>query len=113
MIPNLSDGFFQIILNLRPENRWTTHFTEVEGIPESHAEVWKGWVEKAETDPQTAQLVYLTQHHPVEELYDVTVDPSEFNNLAFNADMRPTLEKMRADVRDWMHSQNDEGRRET
>jgi hypothetical protein len=94
-----------------PENSWTTHFTEVEGIPESHAEVWKSWVEKAEIDPQTAQLVYLTQHHPVEELYDVTADPSEFNNLAFNADMRPTLEKMRADVRDWMHSQNDEGRR--
>ena len=106
------DSCYKYILNLMPENRWTTHFTEVDGIPESHAEVWKSWVEKAETDPKTAQLVYLTQHHPVEELYDARVDPHEFNNLAFNADMRPTLEKMRADVRDWMHSQNDEGRRE-
>ena len=106
------DRQYKYILNLMPENSWTTHFTEVEGIPESHAEVWKSWVEKAEIDPQTAQLIYLTQHHPVEELYDVTVDPYEFNNLAFNTDMRPTLEKMRADVRDWMRSQNDEGRRE-
>ena len=106
------DSCYKYILNLMPENRGTTHFTEVDGIPESHAEVWKSWVEKAETDPKTAQLVYLTQHHPVEELYDARVDPHEFNNLAFNADMRPTLEKMRADVRDWMHSQNDEGRRE-
>ena len=104
---------YKYILNLMPENRWTTHFTEVEGIPESHAEVWNSWVEKAETDPQTAQLVYLTQHHPVEELYDVTTDPSEFNNLAFRADMRPILEEMRADVRHWMHAQDDQGRRET
>ena len=104
---------YKYILNLMPENRWTTHFTEVEGIPESHAEVWNSWVEKAETDPQTAQLVYLTQHHPVEELYDVTTDPSEFNNLAFRADMHPILEEMRADVRHWMHAQDDQGRRET
>ena len=100
-------------MNLMPENRWTTHFTEVEGIAESHAEVWKSWVEKAETDPHTAQLVYHTQHHPVEELYDVTTDPYEFNNLAFSPGMRPILEEIRADIRHWMYSQDDEGRRET
>ena len=104
---------YKYILNLMPENTWTTHFTEVEGITESHAEVWNSWVEKAETDPQTAQLVYLTQHHPVEELYDVAADPYEFNNLAFSPEMRPILEEMRADVRHWMHAQDDEGRRET
>jgi len=76
-------------------------------------EVWNSWVEKAKTDPQTAQLIYLTQHHPAEELYDVAADPYEFNNLAFTPEMRPILEKMRADVRHWMHSQDDEGRRET
>ena len=104
---------YKYILNLMPENTWTTHFTEVEGITESHAEVWNSWVEKAETDPQTAQLVYLTQHHPVEELYDVAADPYEFNNLAFSPEARPILEEMRADVRHWMHAQDDEGRRET
>ncbi|MDE0397957.1 MAG: hypothetical protein OXL96_09150 [Candidatus Poribacteria bacterium] len=53
------------------------------------------------------------QHHPVEELYDVTADPYEFNNLAFSAEMRPILERMRADVRHWMQLQNDEGKYET
>jgi uncharacterized sulfatase len=100
---------YKYILNLMPENRWTTHFTEVEGIPESHAEVWNSWVEKAKSDPQTAQLVYLTQHHPVEELYDVKADPYEFNNLAFEVASRPILEKMRADVYQWMQSQGDKG----
>lgn len=103
---------YKYILNLMPENSWTTHFTEVAGIPESHAEVWNSWVEKAKTDPQTARLVYLTQHHLVEELYDVTTDPYEFNNLAFSVEMHPILEEMRPDVRRWMHSQDDEGRRE-
>ena len=77
------DSQYKYILNLMPENRWTTHFTEVEGIPESHAEVWNSWVEKAKIDPKTAELVYLTQHHPVEELYDDHADPYEFNNIAF------------------------------
>ena len=103
------DERYKYILNLMPENRWTTHFTRVEGIPESHAEVWNSWVEKAKSDAKTAQLVYLTQHHPVEELYDVKADPYEFNNLAFEAASRPILEKMRADVRQWMQSQGDKG----
>ena len=33
--------------------------------------------------------------------------------LAFNTDMRPVLEKMRNDVQNWRHSQNDEGNCET
>ncbi len=63
--------------------------------------------------PHLDSIAYFTQHHPVEELYDVTVDPYEFNNLAFDANMRPVLERMRSDVRNWMHTQNDEGQRET
>lgn len=103
---------YKYILNLMPENRWTTHFTQVEGIPESHAEVWNSWVEKAKSDPKTAELIYLTQHHPVEELYDVQADPYEFNNLAYEQTSRPILEKMRMDVQEWMQSQGDEGKPE-
>ena len=100
---------YKYILNLMPENTWTTHFTQVKGIPESHAEVWNSWVEQAKHDSKTAQLVYLTQHHPVEELYDVHADPYELNNLAFEVASRSILENMRADVRRWMQSQGDKG----
>jgi len=103
------DNNYKYILNLNPENVWTTHFTEVEGIPESHAEVWNSWVEKAKNDPNTAELVYLTQHHPVEELYDVLADPYEFNNIAFDAAYSHILEEMREDVCRWMQSQGDKG----
>lgn len=107
------DSRYKYILNLMPENLWTTHFTEVEGIPESHAKIWQSWVEKSKSDPEIARLVYLTQHHPVEELYDVQTDPYEFNNLVFKADVHPVLEKMRAELQQWMKSQGDEGRRDT
>ncbi len=100
---------YKYILNLMPENTWTTHFTQVEGISESHAEVWNSWVEKAKYDPDTARLVYLTQHHPVEELYDIIADPYELNNLAFEVASHTILEQMRADVRKWMESQGDKG----
>ena len=103
------DSDYKYILNLNPENVWTTHFTKVEDIPESHAEVWNSWVEKAKSDPETAELVYLIQHHPVEELYDLKADPYEFNNLAFDAVYRPILEEMQADVRKWMQTQGDKG----
>ncbi len=106
------DNQYKYILNLMPENRWTTHFTEVEGIPESHAEVWHSWIEKAKRDPKTAELVYRMQYHPVEELYDVHADPNEFNNIAFEETSRPILEKMRTDVQKWMQSQGDEGKPE-
>lgn len=106
------DSQYKYLLNLNPENRWTTHFTEVEGIPESHAEVWNSWVEKAKSDPKTAELVYRTQHHPVEELYDTNADPYEFNNLAFKETSHDILENMRADVQEWMQSQGDEGKPE-
>ena len=100
---------YKYILNLLPENIWTTHFTKVEGIRESHAEVWNSWVEKAKDDAKTAELVYMTQHHPVEELYDVIADPYELNNLAFLDTSRPILEKMRDDVQQWMQLQGDRG----
>ncbi len=106
------DSQYKYILNLNPENRWTTHFTEVERIPESHAEVWNSWVEKAKSDAKTAELVFLTQHHPVEELYDVNADPYEFNNIAFEETSHPILEEMRTDVQEWMQSQGDEGKPE-
>ena len=105
----IRDHQYKYILNLLPENTRTTHFTEVEGIHESHAVVWNSWVKKAKDNPKIAELVYLTQHHPVEELYDVIADPFELNNLAFLDTSRTILEKMRDDVQQWMQLQGDEG----
>jgi uncharacterized sulfatase len=103
------DARYKYVLNLHPDRTWTTHFTRVPGIPDSHKDVWDSWVEKARTDPQAAKVVDLIEHHPAEELYDTQADPYEFNNLAGEPDLKPVLEKLRADLKAWMAAQGDTG----
>jgi arylsulfatase A-like enzyme len=103
------DGRYKYILNLRPENVWTSHFTKVPGIRNSHKEIWDSWVEKAAGDPQAARLLNIIEHHPAEELYDTRSDEYELNNLAGRADLKPVLEAMRRDVKQWMTAQGDPG----
>ena len=52
---------YKYILNLHPERKWTTHFTLVPGIPDSHKEVWDTWIAKAETDRGAARLIDLIE----------------------------------------------------
>jgi N-sulfoglucosamine sulfohydrolase len=107
------DARYKYVLNLHPERKWTTHFTKVEGIPDSHAEIWNSWVAKAKTDDTARRLVATIEHHPAEELYDTQSDPWELNNLADKPAMKPVLEKMRTGLKRWMAAQGDPGDRET
>jgi len=103
------DKRYKYVLNLHPERTWTTHFTLVPEIPNSHKDIWDTWVEKAKTSPEAAKLLNIIEHHPAEELYDTQADPYELNNLADDPERRPILEKMRKDLKQWMASQGDTG----
>ena len=103
------DRRYKYILNLRPECVWTTHFTKVDGIPNSHKDIWDSWVKKAASDPHAARLLDLIEHHPAEELYDTWNDADELKNLAGRADLQPVLEAMRRDLKEWMTAQGDPG----
>jgi arylsulfatase A-like enzyme len=98
---------YKYILNLHPERRWTTHFTLVPGIPNSHKEVWDSWVAKAKSDPATARLLAVMERHPAEELYDTRDDPYELTNLAGQAELLPVLEELRAKLKRWRAAQGD------
>ncbi len=101
------DTRYKYILNLDPESTWTTHWTKVSGIRESHKEVWDTWVEKARTDPYAARIVKLNERHPREELYDTQTDPDELNNIAGNPEMRPVLLQMREQLNRWLAEQGE------
>ena len=72
-----------------------------EGIPNSHAEVWNTWLEKARTDPAAERLVNLIVHHPAEEIYDTQADPYELTNAVQRADLKPVLERLRKALAEW------------
>jgi N-sulfoglucosamine sulfohydrolase len=101
------DARYKYILNLNPERTWTTHFTKVPDIPESHKEVWDTWVEKAKTDAAAAKIVGINEKHPREELYDTQANPYELNNIADQPEMRPILLKMRERLKKWLASQGE------
>lgn len=101
------DARYKYILNLHPERTWTTHFTQVAGIPNSHKDVWDSWVERAKTDPEAARLIAVIERHPAEELYDTRDDPYELRNLAGKAELKPVLERLRAKLKQWRESQGD------
>jgi N-sulfoglucosamine sulfohydrolase len=103
----VQDSRYKYILNLRPENKWTTHFTKVPGIHESHKQVWDTWVEKAKNDNKVAELLAIIEHHPAEELYDLRTDPYELNDIAGKPENESILRKMREQLNKWMLSQND------
>src|SRR5206468_162814 len=100
---------YKFILNLHPERRWTTHFTLVEGMPNSHKDVYDSWVEKARTDPATARWIEALEHHPAEELYDAHADPQELHNLAGDTAHAPALGRLREELNRWRKAQGDTG----
>lgn len=102
------DSRFKYILNLHPERDWTTHFTKVADIPNSHARVWNTWVEKAKTDPAASRLVSAIVHHPAEELYDTQTDPHELTNLVGRTEMKPVLERLQGQLAQWRQQVGDE-----
>ena len=101
------DARYKFILNLNPERKWTTHFTKVMEIPNSHGDVYTTWVEKAKTDAQAAKLVDTLENHPGEELYDTQIDPYELNNLAAKPEQKERIAKFRAQLENWMGQQED------
>jgi len=71
--------------------------------------VFQSWREKGADDPDAADKVHRYEHRPAEELYDVAVDPYEWNNLADSAEHAATKTKLRARLEDWMEAMGDRG----
>jgi N-sulfoglucosamine sulfohydrolase len=101
------DRRYKFVLNWNPERTWTTHFTKVDGIPNSHKDVWDTWVTQAKTDPATAKLMNTIELHPAEELYDLQADPYELTSLHDKPELKPVMDRMRATLYGWMASQFD------
>jgi hypothetical protein len=64
-------------------------------------------VERAKKDDRAARIVHDYMHRPPEELYDLTHDPYERNNLAGDARYAELLQTLRQQLADWRAKQDD------
>jgi len=87
------------ILNLSPEITFTTHITG--GKP------WHSWIEKAKTDVAAKAIVTRYQHRPREELYDLSRDPFEMDNLADEPAQAELIKSLRSQLAAWCEAQGD------
>jgi uncharacterized sulfatase len=97
---------WKYILNLHPEFQYATHINR--GGERDGLEYFRSWEEAAKSDPRAAQLVRRYKERPREELYDLSTDPHELNNLADKPQFADRLAQMRAKLAAWMKAQNDQ-----
>ncbi len=55
------------------------------------------------------QALHMVKNKAPEELYDLSVDPYEFNNLVDAPEYQKTLEKMRVLLNNWIEETGDTG----
>lgn len=93
---------YKLIVNLTPEVTFTNACTK--------SEEFESWVAKAQSgDADAAEKVRRYQDRPGIELYDVTKDQFEWNNLAENPEYSTIIAELRAKLDAWMESQGDLG----
>jgi N-sulfoglucosamine sulfohydrolase len=93
------------IWNLKAEEK----FQNVLTAGRDRGGYWLSWVKKAKTDAKAARFVTGYQQRPAEELYDLSADPYELNNLAEDPRHRELKEKLRKQLLSWMEQQGDRG----
>jgi arylsulfatase A-like enzyme len=103
----LRSGGWKYILNLHPEFQYSTHINR--GGERDGLEYFRSWEEAAKTDSRARGIVQRYKQRPREELYDLTTDPHELNNVADKPEHADRLAQMRAKVAAWMKNQNDQG----
>ena len=68
---------------------------------------WKSWLAMAEHEPAAAERIDQYMNRPPVELYDVSIDPSELNNLAQVPEYAVVVDQLNRELACWMKQQND------
>lgn len=106
-IRSVRSDTYKLIVNLTPDVTFTNACTK---SPE-----FLSWVKAAEAgDEDAAEKVRRYQQRPGVELYDVTKDPYEWNNLAANdlsanPELSAVFWELREALDEWMEQQGDRG----
>lgn len=109
-IRSISNGEFHYIRNLLPDETYIEkHLMGVKGDGILNNPYWGTWIWDSTTNPATYELVKRYLHRPAEQLYRLSNDPYEMNNLAGRSKYAEIQEKLSAKLDRWMQNQGDPG----
>ena len=98
-----ADGW-KYIHNLHPEFLFTNHVTKAH----QDSGYWSSWLQSAETSSDAKRKVLHYQQRPAEELYRITEDPYEQQNLIKDPAHTARIAKLRQKLNDWMKQTKDQ-----
>ena len=103
-VRSIRAGKWKYIMNLNHKVTFKNALTQ-----NDKENYWASWVRTAKTDPKAARLVKRYLNRPAEELYDLSKDPYELNNLAGREKQAKVKARLKQQLQDWMTSQGDFG----
>lgn len=110
----VTDGRYKLMWNLTPDNLFAVRvingfdYGYVDKIKDRHVRhMYTSWLEKAKTDPAADKWIQRYRSQPQFQLFDLSKDPWELNNLAAYPEHKAKLEELKAAVLEWMEQQGD------
>jgi uncharacterized sulfatase len=96
-------------LNLNPDREFNCH---ISARDPNHQLIyvtpwWESWVTAAKINDAAKRRVEQFHHRPQHELYDLTKDPFETNNLADRPENAVLLKSLQQKLADWRKQQGD------
>ena len=105
MMRSARNGRFLYVRNFQSELPYAGHI-----IYRNQSAILQEWYRlQAEGKLTGAAALWMRTNRPSEELYDTAADPHQVHDLSGDSAHRPTLERMRKAVTDWMTRIADQG----
>ncbi|MDP5079977.1 MAG: sulfatase [Opitutales bacterium] len=111
-----TDGRYKLIWNKTPNNLFAVRtingfdYGYVDTMKDRHVRMmYQSWLHAAKNDPDAEKIVQRFRKHPEFQLYDLSQDPWEQNNLASNPEYKAPLQGLKASISVWMEAQGDDG----
>ncbi|MCG6186304.1 sulfatase family protein [Maribellus maritimus] len=105
-IRSITDGKYHYIKNLAHENLYIEKHLMARMTENQY---WPSWIFEASSDQKILDLVTRYQKRPPEELYDMTSDSNEMNNLSNREGFTAIQNKLSKKLDEWMTKQGDPG----
>ena len=112
----VTDGRFKLMWNLTPDNLFAVRtingfdFGYEDTMKDRHVRaMYRSWLEKAGDDSAAATAVQRFRKQPEFQLYELSQDPWERNNLAANPAYATQVRELKDSIQSWMQKQGDTG----